>query len=285
MSQHVEALPDHPKAESHHVRAMPDHAKTIPGHVEIADSNATVDGKTIAQWTQDWLRWVAHAPADTPPGTPFGPAVDDIVGSPDYALVDNTGPVFFLYGGDWGTPSSADPTIPTIDVPACKPILVPLINAFDIDGPGIETIPGFVESGRGTYADEARYVTHLAEKSIYEAHLTVTASDGHTVLDLHGPATACLTQDTGTFALGDSLANPSDYIATILGTADNTLPFTEEIGRWAMITGLAPGDYTINFGGKGHAVTDPVTGTALFHGADGGTSDWMTNTTDHLHVG
>jgi hypothetical protein len=255
-------------------------------HVAIADPNATVDCRTIAQWTEDWLRWIAHAPADTPPGTPFGPAPGGPAGSPDYALVDNSGPVFFLYGGDWGTPSSASPAVPTIDVPAWKPILVPLINAFDIEGPGIETIPGFVEDGRGTYADEARYVTDLAEQSIYQAHLTITASDGHTVLDLHGRATACLTEDTGTFALGDSLANPKDYIASILGTDPaNTLPFTEEIGRWAMINGLAPGDYTINFGGAGHAVTDPVTGIALFHGADGVTSDWVSNTTDHLHVG
>jgi hypothetical protein len=44
----------------------------------------------------------------------------------------------------------------------------------------------------------------------------------------------------------------------------DALPFTEEVGRWAMIDGLAPGDYKVNFGGTIAPVKDPVTGTPIF---------------------
>jgi hypothetical protein len=252
-------------------------------HVKLYNQNAKVEGKTIEQWSEEWLRWVFHAPAAAPPGTPFGAAEGHPEGSPDNALVNNDGDVFFLFGGDWG--NKDHPYTPVINAPADKPIFLPMINAFDIEGPGIETIPDFVEDGRGSYADEARFVTDLARKSIYDAHLTITrVGDEKPALDVHSPASGRFAQDTGTFTLGAPQANPVDYVGSLLagkpGLAD--LPYTEEVGRWAMIKGLAPGDYVINFGGAGHAVADPVTGTKLFGGPEG--EDWVHNTTDILHV-
>ena len=90
-------------------------------HVKLDNPNATVDGKPIAQWSEDWLQWVFHAPASTPPGTPFGPAAGYPDGTYANAHVHNTGGVFFLYGGDWG--SANHPFVPTINVAACKPML------------------------------------------------------------------------------------------------------------------------------------------------------------------
>src|ERR1700722_4291369 len=82
-------------------------------HVKVASPLATVEGKTISQWTQDWMKWVFHAPATTPVGTPFPPDADTSAN----ANVDNSGPVFFLYGGNWGS----DPAhLPTINVAAGK---------------------------------------------------------------------------------------------------------------------------------------------------------------------
>ena len=65
-------------------------------HLQIADVGAKVDGKTISQWSQDWLKWAFHQsalhPAATPLGTFSAPA------RPANAAVDNHPPVFFLYG-------------------------------------------------------------------------------------------------------------------------------------------------------------------------------------------
>lgn len=252
-------------------------------HVQLYNQNATVEGKTIQQWSEDWLKWVFHAPASTPVGTPFGTADSYPAASPDNAQVNNHGDVFFLYGGDWG--NADNPYTPVIDVPADKPVFLPMINAFDIEGPGIETIPDFVKDGRGTYADEARYITGLAEKSIYDAHLKITqVGDDKPLLDVHSPASARFEQDTGTFALGAPQTNPVDYAGSLLGGIPDLgdLPYNEEVGRWAMIKGLAPGDYVVNFGGAGHAVVDPVSKTTLFSAPNGG--DWVHDTTDILHV-
>jgi len=242
---------------------------------KLVNQNAVVHGQTIAQWTEDWLKWVAHAPAATPPGTPFGSAPGFPEGSPANALVDNTQPVFFLYGGGWPAPGSAPPTI---DVPAHEPILLPLVNAFDIEGPGLETISNFVESGRGSFGDEATFVTNLEEKSIFSSFLTVTkVGQTEPIIDIRAGANHDLEQNTGLFALGDPQSQPLDYLGSLIGTEPrDNLPFTAEIGRWAMIKNLAPGDYIVHFGGAGRQAIDPVSNTILpAFGADA---------TDKLHV-
>jgi hypothetical protein len=156
-----------------------------------------------------------------------------------------------------------------------------MINDFDIEAPGItQAITGFVETGRGSFADEAALVTRLAEQSITEAHLTVTkVGDTKPLIDVHGFESAKFTQDTGTFALGAPQTNPVDYIDSLIGSdpAFKNLPFTEEIGRWAMLEDLAPGDYIVNFGGTQNQVVDPVTQKLILPA--GGS-----NTTDRIHI-
>jgi hypothetical protein len=248
-----------------------------PAH--LADPHEKVDGKSLADWSAEWMKWVFHAPAASPTGTPFGTTGDFPEASPDNAQVDNNGDVFFLFGGNWG--NAANPAIPTIDVGFGKPIFLPMINAFDIEALKIETISGFVANGRGSFADEAAFVTHLAEQSITEAHLTVTrVGDTKPLIDAHGSESTKFTQDTGTFALGAPRTNPIDYIDSLIGSdlSFKNLPFTEEIGRWAMIEALAPGDYIVNFGGTGNQVVDPVTKQVLFN------AGWGSNTTDTIHV-
>ena len=154
-----------------------------------------------------------------------------------------------------------------------------MINAFDTEGPGIETIPGFFPI-RGSYADEAAYVTRLEQRSIYDAHATIS-KDGQTLLNIQWPTSSKFVERSGTFAIGEP--QPGSYIASLLpGPLDPSiadLPFTRSTGDWLMLHPLQPGTYTLSFGGTGHAVIDPVTKTTILP------EGWGANTTDTLVVG
>jgi hypothetical protein len=234
----------------------------VANSVVIEDPNAKVNGETIAEWTRDWLKWQLQAPADQNPASSA---------SYEATHYHNDGQIFFLAGGPGGQ---------VIDVPSGKALLLPMINAWDTEGPGIETIRNYHDSGRGSYADEARYITGLVQGSIYDAFLTITKVGETTPLvDLHWPGSSAYAEDTGTFALG----KPRDgsLIQSLTGTLDpsiKSLPFTEEVGRWALIDGLSPGDYTISFGGAGHKVIDSVTGQTLFD------EGWGVHTSETLHI-
>ena len=155
---------------------------------------------------------------------------------------------------------------------AYTPILFPMINAFDTEGPEIETIPNFVSDGRGSYADEARFVTDLFQSSIYDAHATLTTDPGNghtkTIFDVHlqGSKAAAAGVKSSIFALGAPVTG--SFLDQLLGglTLDPSikdLPFTRSTGDWIEIDGLKPGTYTLAFGGSGHAVVDPVSGAQI----------------------
>jgi hypothetical protein len=57
------------------------------------------------------------------------------------------------------------------------------------------------------------------------------------------------------------------------------LPFTRSTGDWVEINGLKPGTYSLEFGGSGHAVVDPMTNTTVF------SEGWGPAMTDKLIVG
>jgi hypothetical protein len=195
------------------------------GGIKLDRPNDRVEGQSVTQWTEDWIRWVAHAPADRPVATPFEGATP---ASPANAQVHNNGDVFFLAGGNWG--NSTNPAVPRITVDYGKPILMPLINFVDTEGPMIESIPNFVADHRGSFADEARYVTSLATKAITDAHLTVTkVGDSKPLIDIHGKETAKLFTDTGLFALGTP--RPNEYLGSLVEGVEGlkNLPYTEEV--------------------------------------------------------
>jgi hypothetical protein len=230
--------------------------------IRVFNPDAIVDGKSIAQWTENWWQWALQAPAGNGP-------LDS--SSPEATHFNNNGKIFFIAGG----PNA------TITVPMDKPILFPMINAFDTEGPGIETIPGFQASGRGSFADEAKFVTNLEQNSIYDAFATITTPDGRTLLDIQWPKSSNFVEQSGIFAIGEP--QPGSYIANLLDGADISeipnLPFTRSTGDWLMLKPLPPGTYTFDFGGNGHAVTDPVTGTSILP------EGWGTHTTDTIVVG
>jgi hypothetical protein len=230
--------------------------------VHVIDPSAVVRGQTIADWTENWWRWALQAPAGNGP-------LDSP--SPQATHFNNNGEIFFIAGG----PDA------TITVPTDKPILLPMINAFDTEGPGIETIPGFQASGRGSFADEAKFVTNLEQNSIYNAFARITTPDGRTLLDLQWPNSSNFAEQSDIFAIGEP--QPGSYIASLLDGADISaipnLPFTRSTGDWLMLKPLPPGTYTLDFGGKGHAVIDPITGTNILP------EGWGTHTTDTIVVG
>ena len=251
----------------------------LKGHdrgVDVVDPHSVVDDKTISRWTQDWLRWSYFAPnnADQNP-------LLDTTGQA--ANFNNNGKIFFI-AGTFGT---GEATREISDVPADKPILLPMINAWDTEGPGIETLANFhggfkTESER--FSAEATLVTELAKASIYDAYATLTRiGDSKPLVDLHWPDSARFSESTGIFSWGappsgsffaDGLLGGSALDPTI---AD--LPFTKQIGYWLMLDELKPGDYTLEFGGHGHAVQDPTDATRTVF-----SEGWGSVIHDTLHV-
>src|SRR5215475_9696709 len=106
----------------------------------IVRSNAAIAGQSVSQWTGDWWTWALQSPTNQNP-------VLDQTGA--FANINNNGPVFFI-AGDFGGDVER-----TFTVPAGKPLLVPLLNLVDVEGPGIApTIPGW----KGTFEAEVNKV-------------------------------------------------------------------------------------------------------------------------------
>jgi hypothetical protein len=224
---------------------------------QISAPWAVVDGKTIGQWSKGWLSWVTTAEADHPVGNLFGSSPSSDASNGD---LNQSGPVFFLFGGNWGTP---DPTAadvgsePVINVPVGKDVLVPLVNAFDLeDGTmGTSTIQNWAAETHLSYADEARIIPAVASLNIRDAFITVATKDDptHPFLSVKWPASAFYAADSGLFSLGSF--KPDSYLGS-LGIKD--LPFADVAGKWAMLTNLSKGDYVINFGGSTNATYDLI---------------------------
>src|SRR5262245_36896873 len=117
-------------------RSGDDHWSRRHGHHDnvVADPDTIVAGHTVAQWTQYWWKWQLQAPAGAGP-----------LDSASYQSINLDEMVFIAGNFD-----------ATIHAPAHTPILFPMINVYDTEGPGIESISGFAADGRGSYADEAK---------------------------------------------------------------------------------------------------------------------------------
>jgi len=238
--------------------------------IEVADHDEVVAAKTISEWTKDWLRWGLQAP-NNPDQNPL---LDDDGAAAGF---NNDGPVFFIAGG-FNNPSLITRTF---EVPANTPILFPMISAFDTEGPGIETLPGFP----GSYADEAAYITGHALDSIYKGYVKLTNADsGKPLLNIRGNEAFDFIQATDIFSIGAPV--PGSFLAdgllggTTLDPSIADLPFSREIGLWVMIEGLAPGDYALEFGGSGHKVINPLdpSGNPIF------SEGWGAAVRDTIHV-
>ena len=165
------------------------------------------DGKSLAQWTENWFTWAWQAPLNQNP-------LLDTTGA--NGSVDNDGPVFFI-GGTTGSLTSAERTF---DVPAGKPLLIPLLNAFDT----LDT-----ESTEEALMDEFR-------ASVISLFATI---DG-------APITSDLV-NTDFFSMGET--KPGSLIESIGAPVGSELDPTLGSGYWLMVSGLSPGEHTLTFGG------------------------------------
>ena len=120
--------------QGHHGKPWWDGDQSFQDSV-VATPDTFVLGHTIADWTESFWRSTVQAPAKAGP-------LDSA--SPQWS---HQGKMTFIAGiSNSGTGGVSDATI---QAPAQSPILFPMINAFDTEGPGIETIPNFVADQPG----------------------------------------------------------------------------------------------------------------------------------------
>jgi hypothetical protein len=198
----------------------------------VVAPNSVVAGKSISDWTADWWAWALRAPNATDP-------LSDTTGA--YANVNNAGPVFFVAGNT---------ATRTFTVPAGTPLLLPLINAFDIEPDTSFTLAD--REAAATLVVDA-FMASVDQNSLFasiDGNSIANLSDYQEVTDLFG---------FGPVQAGSVL---NEYYGVAAGT--DTYP-TKSGGYWLMIDGLAPGPHTLEFGGsfEGFSVDTPVGPEAL----------------------
>jgi hypothetical protein len=212
----------------------PVQAAAPPDFTLIRDS---FDGETLAQWTQQWFTWAWN---QTPANQ--NPLLDPTGG---FAGVDNNRPVFFIAGTTSPTfanvATSADRTF---NVPAGKPLLIPMLNTFD-------TLDSEATEG-GIMEDFRTSVTSL-----------FATIDG---VSIANPESDLVNTDF--FSMGPF--QPDSLIANLAMQAGVSIPEGTELdptlgsGYWLMVSELSPGEHTLTFGGAQSngfsvSVTDHIT--------------------------
>jgi hypothetical protein len=220
----------------------------------ILDPQSCVDGATIAAWTGRWWTWGLQAPA-------AGNPLTDTTGAD--ANVNNGGPVFFI-AGTFSPPNTADRTF---DVPAGKPVLLPMINFFDVEGQGIAPSPG-VDTSHG-------------EAALRASMKALIAADLANVTSLHAEIDGVAVKNpyfykeiSGFFSMGK--AQPGSLLDSIGVPAGTPTCTTISGGYWLMIEGLTPGEHTLTFGGTQAAFS--------FNGPENTYGPFSTSVVDHIKV-
>jgi PEP-CTERM motif len=172
-------------------------------------TRSSFDGEPLAQWTQNWWTWALQAPFATNP-------LLDTTGA--YAGVDNNGPVFFIAGTSGG---SADRTF---DVPAGKPLLIPMLNQFDTLDPK---------------STENKLLQNF-QNSVTSLFATI---DGTSIKN---PQSFLVRTDF--FSMGETQLG--SFIAELGAPVGVELYPTKSSGYWLMVSGLSLGEHTLTFGGS-----------------------------------
>jgi hypothetical protein len=186
----------------------------------VLSPDAVVEGKSIAQWTEDWWTWAAQSPAGT------NNPLDDTTGAFAHQRNGNGSPVFFLAGTN-GITENGGTAERTINVKAGTPILVPLINFADtLDPENVEND-----------------LINAWPSSVTDVFATI---DG---VSISNPRSYLETTDF--FSMGR--AKPNSLIAELGASAGVDLKHveltpTKATGYYLMID-LSKGTHTIDFGG------------------------------------
>lgn len=212
--------------DSRHGHSDQPQGQSVDGGAIVVDPHSVVSGKTISEWAERWTTWGLQAPNDRNPLT-------DETGA--FASTNNHGPIFFI-GGTFNTGPDSPTAVRSFEVPAGKPLLVPLITAFDTEGPGI---PPTVPELDPHYKLEVNTVLQD-----WDTNSSLFAEiDGKPVHDLRD-----YRLETDFFSMG-KVKNGS--LLASLGVDPGTpLDTTKAVGYWLMITGLSKGEHTLEFGGS-----------------------------------
>ena len=190
-----------------------------------------VAGRSIAEWTAAWWTWAVQAPAAQNP-------LADTTGAS--AGVNNGGPVFFVAGSD----GSSGAVTRTFDVPAGRPLLVPMINFFD-------TEPSIHDSGE-PLADRqaaANIVVNNWLASVDTASLFASI-DGAAVRE-----SGAVPRSDGIVLDGADRGRQRDRVNATVCEVGDVLDPTKSAGYWLMIDGLTPGPHTLHLGGSTNEFT------------------------------
>jgi hypothetical protein len=216
----------------------------------ILAPGAVVAGKSIADWTADWWTWSLQAPLAANP-------LSDTTGAS--ANQNNNGPVFFIAGNT---------ATRNFDVPAGRPILLPMINLFDV-----ESVPP--DPPTATLGDRMTAVDLVVQAwlNAVDTGSLFASIDGNAVVN---PANYL--EVTGYFDMGPTQAGS---LLESFGLPAGTDAFpTKSGGYWLMLDGLAPGLHELHFGGASDGWSVD-TGTPIGIESLG---PFSTDTTDFINV-
>ena len=192
---------------------------------DVLAPDAAVAGKSIADWTAAWWTWALQAPAAHDP-------IADTSGAD--AHVNNDGPVFFV-AGSYGF----GPLTRSFDVPAGRPLLVPLLNLFDTEPAILDSkYPGVTLADRQNAAGilVGDWLASVDTSSLF------ASIDGNAVAN-----PSQYLEVTGLFSMGPALAG--SVVEGFGIVAGDVLDPTKSGGYWLMIEGLTLGAHTLHLGG------------------------------------
>lgn len=206
--------------------------QTLPDGV-ILQSHGQVAGETIAQWSQDWWTWALQTPFATSP-------MLDTTGA--NASVGNTGAMFFIAGSFGGDVTRE------FEVPADKPLLVPVLNALALQYTGRGPDPSTGGQGAAN-----QYQVGWRE-SVTDIFLKI---DGQSIGKLQTDFVKTDWFSSGTVQPGS--------VAEAFGLTGD-LGLEKSSGYWAVLKGFAPGStHTLEFGGSWDNGTSSVHITDTIH--------------------
>lgn len=198
--------------------------------VLVVDPGQLVAGQSQLSLAEKWTQWALGIPASTNP-----------IADPDGAFgnINNNGSVFFLAGTFSGSATR------TITAPSGKSIFFPILNAFDVEWPsGTHTESGYTTCFDPPGTSEAEALacakTLLATYQIGDASGLYARLGG---VDLLTDFTNFRQTSTAFF----DVTLPEDDIFG-LGAGNDLKGITD--GYWLALEGLAPGAYTLTFGGR-----------------------------------
>ena len=188
-----------------------------------------VAGKSIAAWTADWWTWAWNSPAGASP-------LDDTNGA--LANQDNHRSVFFVAGSN-----VSGPVTRSFDVPAGRPLLIPMINNWENcpGDPAVTCGPNYLPDPKVNLAANVA-VYRAAVKDIFAVIDGVPVSDPYSRWEVSDFFSGGIAQP------GTSIVAFYESFGLTLAGLDIAPSLAS--GYWAMVTDLSPGAHTLSFGGS-----------------------------------